>query len=79
MPRKFELQHGGLKTKQSGSNVWAEIEAEQKALLDTMKPTDTIRIVDKPKQEPFTKQLSAFDWHPFEKEFGNDVSKGFDL
>ena len=66
----FAKQTGREMTKKDKQDLWAEIEAEQKELLEVLHPPGEVKVAKKKPVEPFARQRPAFEGSPFEKLMG---------
>lgn len=66
----FARQTGRDMTRQEKEDLWAEIEAEQKELMEVLHPQSRAPVIKKKKVEPFARQRPAFESSPFEKIMG---------
>ncbi|OHT16019.1 hypothetical protein TRFO_13503 [Tritrichomonas foetus] len=71
----FNRQVSREKSDEKKDDIWSEIEAEQKALLDILHPPEQQAKKEKKVIQPFSKQTTYFDKHPFNAFMGPPETK----
>jgi hypothetical protein len=74
-PIPFRKQPGREPAPSNKGEVWAEIEAEQKHLLDTLRPPEPPAPAQPKLRESFALQSGSFDTHPFAPFFGPECTR----
>lgn len=72
LPFKIQLSRS-KEVKQK--DIWSEIEKEQQQLYDVLHPKEIIEIKEKSKVQPFSRQTTYFDKHPFHSFMGPEDTK----